>query len=132
MATDDYTLGKEVRTQTTLGETALSDSDLRTFIGRAQSQIEIDAGTTISDWYSDASTESALFWLTCIMVVDTAGGGDSFAVGELEFDPGDDESGVPKEWTNRYDRALSNLGGTTGTTYGIGGSNRTDRVYGDN
>lgn len=130
MATDDYTLQKEVRTQTGLtDESVLADDDLRTLVERAKQEIETELNDDVSDWYSNRDTEAALFWLSCIFAVgEGMGGGDGFSIGELEYRPGDGST-YPMAWDERYYRSLSGIG--SGTSRGFGSINieRSDRTY---
>lgn len=130
MATDDYTLQKEVRVQTGLtDESVLSDENLRTLVSRAKSEIEDEIGKGVENFYATNDLEGALFWLTCIFAVgEGVGGGDAFSIGELEYRPGDGQS-YPMAWDARYEKYLAGIQGNRLNHFGSSTVNRTDRVY---
>jgi hypothetical protein len=114
----------EVREQTELIDTSLlSDSRLSALLSNAKREIETTIGRE-PDWYGNRDAENALFWLSCLFVIDE-GTTDSFTFGELQVQP---ESGAETEhpWVNRYERSLRYLMGSE-SLFGISNVNRTDR-----
>lgn len=130
MATNDYTLEKEARTQTRLGDAVLPSSDVRTLIGRAKREVEAEAGTSISDWYGDTNAERALFWQLCIFMVGEVGSSDGFTIGDLKLDPageGDDLA----TWQTRVERAVAAIRGGSAKAMGGVRIQRQNREYGE-
>ncbi|QCC48090.1 hypothetical protein [Halobellus limi] len=130
MATDDFTLSEEVRVQTGLtDESALSDEDLLTLIGRAKFEIEDEVRQSVTDFYATSDLEGALFWLSCIFAVgEGAGGGDAFSLGSIEYRPGNGDA-YPQSWDDRYRRYIAGVIGAQRNFVGSTSVARDDRSY---
>ena len=129
MATDDTSLIEEVRLLTEYDVTIISDPDMLSLVNLARRELDATVGTPITDYYSNLSSERALFWLTCIFSKVKTGEIEApeFSVGELRIQR-DALGPTASIWFNNFMKHYRAIDG--GTPVGHIKNNRSDRSYG--
>jgi hypothetical protein len=128
MATNDTELIAEVRLLTEYDESIIPTTDMESLVALTRRELSADLGSTIPDFYSDLSSERALFWLTCIFAKVKTGEIEApeFSIGELKVQR--DSMGQQSSlWFNNFLKHYRGMSG--GAPVGHIKSNRPDRDY---
>lgn len=118
---------EEVRVLTGYDREIISGPEMVSLESRARKELTAEVGSDLD--FTDATADTALFWLLCLFTKIHTGeiATSNFKVGELESRPLDAETNL---WLRNYQERRDQLVGSHGGFFGHVAPQRQDREYG--